>query len=196
MTKGWPGNKTKPTNKTKNAAPRKQTRRRTTNKNWLSLKRWNGETISAQLNSGLVCTLRPQEETRQIRIIRLYPYAYRQLHVSPATRGIGVVFDTLPLRKSVMCWCLCCSAVNYVNGHSLSAWVDLQHLDQNPVRESSTHPSPPLACYLTFPPRVLADAAVPPQFRCWITPASLPTWPLLVSNVAPPLGRVLVPRAI
>ena len=69
-------------------------------------------------------------------------------------------------------------------------------LDQNPVRESSTHPSLPFACYLTFPPHVLADAAVPPQFRCWITSASLLTRPLLVSNVAPPLGRVLLPRAI
>ena len=40
----------------------------------------------------------------------------------------------------------------------------------NPVRESPTiHPSPPLACYLTFPPRVLQEAPVAPQFRCWIT---------------------------
>ena len=40
----------------------------------------------------------------------------------------------------------------------------------NPVRDSPTiHPSPPLACYLTFPPRVLQEAAVAPQFRCWIT---------------------------
>ena len=40
----------------------------------------------------------------------------------------------------------------------------------NPVRDSpTTHPSPPLACYLTFPPRVLQEAAVAPQFRCWIT---------------------------
>ena len=40
----------------------------------------------------------------------------------------------------------------------------------NPVRDSpTTHPSPPLACYLTFPPQVLQEAAVPPQFRCWIT---------------------------
>ena len=40
----------------------------------------------------------------------------------------------------------------------------------NPVRDSPTiHPSPPLACYLTFPPRVLQEAAVAPRFRCWIT---------------------------
>lgn len=36
----------------------------------------------------------------------------------------------------------------------------------NPPRENPTHPSLPLACYLTFPPRL---SATPPRFLCWIT---------------------------
>ena len=85
----------------------------------------------------------------------------------PSLTTLGVPSpDVLAIEEAVKHTLLCCSlpqALDFLHTQLLAGICV-----SNPVRESTSHPSPPLAC-LTFPPRVLADSATPPQFRCWIT---------------------------
>ena len=91
MTQGWPGKTKNKQTKTKNTHTSKS--QRTTNKIWLSLKRWNGETIPALSECVKTPALRPSPQTNSSAV---YPDVMHSIEAPSHSLGKREMHIAMP----------------------------------------------------------------------------------------------------